>query len=206
MLTFTTRVCAESNDSLEALANAQETVQRKLDEFAKDSNNFDVLLVAQKLSASLNPRGDKKKLSRLDEACLRLQLKVLLSLAGARDRHFDRKIPANRVFLNVSPPLANGTGPLTSGMEPNSMKDLKARKVYEEAIAENHKRTEKLKREMALSRGMEYALIHVWVFVKQGFPKDSAAQKRAIEIVHATIPDEVLLDRFNSDKRPSITW
>jgi hypothetical protein len=206
VLTFATRVLAESNDSLEALTNAQAAVQLKLDQFAKTNANYELLLAAQKISASLNPRGDKNHLSKLDEECLRLQLKVLLALAEAHDPHYDWNALTNIVYVNVAPPLNKGTEPLMAGMDPQAIKDVEVRKAYEEAIAQNHRRNEKLRREMALSRGMDYALIDIWIFAKDGFPGTSASRRRAIEIVQKTIPDKTLLDRFNSETMPGLMW
>jgi hypothetical protein len=206
VLTFTTRVCAESNDSLEALTNAQAVVQLKLDQFAKTNADYELLLAAQKASASLNPRGDKSRLGKLDEDCLRLQLKVLLALAEARDPHYDRNAQTNIVYLNVSPPLSRGTGPLMAGMDPQAIKNLEVRQAYEEAITQNHRRNDKLRREMALSRGVDYALIDIWIFTWRGFPENSEAQKSAVEIVRKTIPDKTLLERFNSQTMPGLTW
>ena len=97
LLVFATQVFAESNDSQKALKNAQTKVQLKLDQFAKDNADYEALLAAQKLSASLNPRGDKTHLAKLDEECLRLQVKVLLALANARDPHYDRDARENIV-------------------------------------------------------------------------------------------------------------
>jgi hypothetical protein len=200
-----TRAYAESNESPDVLVNTQAAVQLQLDAFAKEKSNYDHLLAAQKLSASLNPRGGKATLSKLDEDCLRLQLKVLLALSEARDRHYDRKAPANRVAINIMPPVSNANELRISGMDPTAIKDPTARKQYNEAIAENLQRLEKSNREHALSRGMDYALIHIWIFVQRGFRQDSPAQKRAIEIVHETIQDKELLERFNSKTRPGIT-
>jgi hypothetical protein len=206
VLILVARVFAESNDSLEALADAEAAVQLKLDQFAKTNADYELLLSAQKISASLNPRGDKNQLSKLDEECLRLQLKVLLALAKARDPQYDRNAPANAVYLNVAPPLSKGTEELIAGMDPKAIKDVEVRKAYEEAIAQNQRRNEKLKREMALSRGVDYALINIWIFVTRGFPENSAARGAANEIVQKTIPDKILLDRFNSESMPGLTW
>ncbi len=206
LLAFVGQVFAESNDSQKALKNAQTEVLLKLDQFAKDSADYEPLLAAQKLSASLNPRGDKTHLSKLDEECLRLQLNVLLALANARDPHYDRNARENTVSLNVAPPLTNGNEPMMAGMDPKAIRDRRARKAYEDAIAENHRRAEKLKREMAISRGVDYALLNIWVFVKSGFPEHSAAKKEAEKIVQKTIPDGILLDRFDSGTMPGVTW
>lgn len=197
----------ESNDSLEILTNAEARVNLRLEQFAKTNTDYELLLEAQKISASLNPRGDNKlTLSQLDERCLRLQLKILLALNMSRDSHYDRNAETNRVYLNVMPPLTKAPGPYMAGMDPNAIKDPEARKTYEDAIAENNRRNEKLKREMALSRGVDYALIDVWVFVKRGLPEHSSARDRAIEIVAKTISDKSLLERFNASDMPGLIW
>ncbi len=207
LLLAATLAQAESNDSLDALTNVEAQVQLKLEQFARTNADYQLLLEAQKISASLNPRGDRTNLSRLDEGCLRLQLKVLLALANARDSHYDSNASTNRVYLNLIPPLSDSNGVMwPSGVDPNAIKDPKARKAYEDAIAENNRRNEKLKREMALSRGEEYALMDIWIFVKHGFPENSAAQKSAIEIVEKTVSDEAILSRFKSDSMPGLTW
>lgn len=206
LLLAATLALAESNDSLDALTNAEAQVQLKLEQFARTNADYQLLLEAQKISSSLNPRGDRTNLSRLDEGCLRLQLKMLLALAQARDTHYDRNASTNIVYLNVMPPLMVSNQPIAAGMDPNAIKDLTARKAYEDAIAENDGRIEKLNREMALSRGEEYALMDIWIFVKRGFPENSAAQKSAIEIVEKTVADETILNRFKSDTMPGLTW
>jgi hypothetical protein len=95
---------------------------------------------------------------------------------------------------------------MPSGVDPKPIKDPEARKAYEEAIARNHLRGEKQHRELAISRGVDYALGDIWVFVKNGFPENSAAKREAIEIVQKTISDRILLDRFNSGTMPGTTW
>jgi hypothetical protein len=54
------------------LAEAEAAVQRKLDQFGKTNADYELLLSAQKISASLKPRKDKNDLTKLDEDCLRL--------------------------------------------------------------------------------------------------------------------------------------
>lgn len=203
LLVSAAQIFAESNDSLEAVRKAQTEVQLKLGQFAKDRADYKSLLATLELSGSINPRGDKTHLSELDEECLRLQLKVLLALAGARDPLYDRNAPQNVVYLNMIPPLSPE---MPSGVDPKAIKDPEARKAYEDAIARNHRRAEKLNREMAISRGVDRALLNIWIFTKHGFPENSAARGEAIEIVQKTIPDKALLDRFNSEKMPGLTW
>jgi hypothetical protein len=198
----------ESNDSPAALTNAELQVRLKLEQFAKTNADYQLLLDAQKISASLNPRGDNKtNLSQLDEGCLRLQLKMLLALAAARDPSYDPNAPTNAVYLNLAPPLPDSNGVMWfSGVDPNAIRDPKARKAYEDAIAANNRRLEKAKREMALSRGEASALMDIWLFVKHGFPENSAARKRAVEIVEKTVSDEAILSRFRSDSMPGQAW
>jgi hypothetical protein len=195
----------ESNDSPEALKTAEAQVQSRLEQFSK-TNQVDLLLEARTIASSLNPRGDELVLSNLDEDCLRLQLKVLLAIVAARDPHYDRKASTNIVYGNVMPPLMKGNQGFAAGMDPKGIKDAEARKAYEDAIAENHRRNEKLNREMALSREVERALIDIWVFVKRGFPEKSDAKTTALEIIEKTVTDKTLLARLKSDSPPGITW
>jgi hypothetical protein len=198
---------AESNDSLEALTNAETAVQLNLKQFARVNANYQLLLKARKVASSKNPRGDNKTtLSALDEGSLRLQLKVLLALAEARDPHYDPYARTNAVYVNVMPPLTKGAGLYAAGMDPKGIQDPEARKAYEDAIVENRRRNEKARREMEISRGVDYALIDIWVFVKRGLPENSAARNRAIEIVTNTLSDQSLLDRFNSSDMPGLIW
>jgi hypothetical protein len=199
---------AESNDSMETLANAQAMVQLKLEQFARTNANYELLLDARKLASSMNPRGDNKAtLSMLDEGSLRLQLKVLLVLAKARDTHYDRHAPTNTVYLNLMPPLPDSNGMMwPSGVDPKAIQDTNARQAYEDAIAQNNRRNEKLKREMALSRGVDYALIDIWMFVKHGLPENSVGRNRANEIITETVLDKSILERFNSNTMPGLTW
>jgi len=198
----------ESNDSPEALTNAAAMIQLKFAQFAKTNADYQLLLDARKIASSMNPRGDNKtSLSVLDEGSLRLQLKVLLALAKARDPYYDRNSPTNTVYLNLIPPLPDSNGVMwPSGIDPNAIKDPKARKAYEDAIIANNRRIEKLRREMDLSRGVDSALIDIWVFVKRGLPENSAARNRAIEIVTKTVSDKSILERFNSSEMPGLIW
>jgi len=103
------------------------------------------------------------------------------------------------------PPLPDSGVVWPSGVDPKVIKDPKARKAYEDAIAENHRRNEKLKREMSLSRGVDYAVIDIWHFVR-GFPADSAAREGAFEIIVTGVADEALQSRIKSDTHPGLTW
>ena len=198
-------VRAESNDSLKALTNAEAQLQLKLDQFATNSSHYELLLDAQKISASLNPRGDNKtSLNPLDEGCLRLQLKVLLALARARDPRYDPSSPIDWPAAELVPPGTNGMK-YPSGVDPKAIKEPDVRKAYEEAIAENKRRSAKLKRELALSRGEDYAVMDIWIFVKRGLPENSTARKRAFEIIQKTVSDESVLKRLKSDSMPGLT-
>jgi hypothetical protein len=205
VLLVATRIYAESNDAPETLKDAEAKVQAKLQEFSK-TNRYELLLDARKLASSMNSRGDKATLSMLDEGSLRLQLKVLLALAKARDPHYDHNAPTNSVYLNLVPPLPDSGVVWPSGVDPKVIKDPKARKAYEDAIAENHRRNEKLKREMSLSRGVDYAVIDIWVFVMRGFSENTAARKSAIEIIEKSVSDKTILNRLKSDSMPGSTW
>jgi hypothetical protein len=109
--------------------------------------------------------------------------------------------------MNLAPPLPDTNGVwYPSGVDPNAIKDPKARQAYEDVLAANNQRIEKLRREVSLSRGVDYALIEIWMFVRRGLPENSAAQYRAIEIVTKTLPDKSLLDRFDSSDMPGLVW
>ena len=201
-----TRALAESNESPEILKAAEVAVQAKLEEFAKHPDRISLLQEAQKVAACLNPRGGKVSLSALDEGSLRLQLKVLLAFSAARDPHFDRKDRANIPTLNVSPPLNRSNGPTAAGMDPKGIADPEARKAYEDAIAANQRLNEKVHREMDLSRGVDYAVVNIWIFAKRGYPEHSAARKRAVDLIEKTITDLAILARLKSDTMPGLTW
>ncbi len=91
-------------------------------------------------------------------------------------------------------------------MSPSAIKDPEARKAYEDAIAANQRRNEKLKREMALSREVDRAAIDIWVFVNRGFPENSTAKPAANAIIEKTVTDKALLARLKGDTMPGIRW
>jgi len=198
---FAARAFAESNDSMESLTNAEAAVQFKLEQFGKTNTDYQLLLDAQKISASMNRRGDKTTLNELDERCLRLQLKVLLTIAKARDPYYDPKASTNAFYMNVMPPITKGNQPFMSGMDPNAIKDPEARKAYEDAIAENVRRGKKYEQERSLSYGVDHVVIDLWYFVKN-FPEDSAGRKSSFKIIEATIFDKIILNRLESDSYP----
>lgn len=196
-------VHAESNDSLDVLKRSEAEVQAKLDEFIR-TDRHDLLLEARKVASSLNPRGDKTTLQPLDEGSLRLQLRVLLALNKARDVHFDPLARENRPTINVVPPLPDSNGARgLSGMDPGAIEDPVARKAYEDAIAANRRKGEKGRRELTLSRGLDYAVLDIWTFVR-GFPANSNARKSALDIVDETLADMVLRDRIRSETLPGL--
>ena len=203
LLGLTIQTRAESNESLDGLKFAEERVQGNLDDFSR-TGNYEYLVNARKIASSLNPRGDKAILSPLDEGCLRLQLKVLLALDMARDKNFDPNARQNRPSLNVAMPVPDSNGVrLPSGADPASVQDPAARKAYEDAIAENNRRRDKMNREMGLSRGVDYAVLDTWIFVR-GFDANSAARKSAMDIVEKTIADPGLRGRIQSENRPGL--
>ena len=205
LLGLTMRILAESNESLEGLKFAEERVQGNLDDFSR-TDRYEYLVNARKIASSLNPRGDRATLSPLDEGCLRLQLKVLLALDMARDKKFDPRARQNMPSLNVGMPVPDSNGVrLPSGADPGSIKDPAARKAYEDAIAENDRRREKMNREMSLSRGVDYAVLDLWTFVR-GFAANSAARKSAMDIFEKSITDPALRGRIQSEDRPGLTW
>ena len=199
------RLHAESNDSPETLKDAQVKVHARLEQFSK-THDAELLVEAGKLAASMNPRGGSDALSKLDEGSLRLQLEVIVALAAARDPHYDRNAATNRVYLNVMPPLNKGTEILVSGMDPKAIKDPEVRKAYEDALAENARREEKLRREMAISRALEHAEIKVWVFVMRGLRDGSEARKSAVGIIDQTVFDKNIRSRLEGDSMPGLTW
>ena len=206
VMVFAVSMNAESNESLEGLKYAEAKVQANLDDFAK-TDRYEYLVQARNLASSLNPRGDMKVLSPLDEGCLRLQLKVMLATAKARDARYDPKAKENRTYINISPPLPDSDGTRgPSGVDPASIKDPAARKAYEDAIAENQRRMEKANREMTLTDGVDYGVLDIWIFAR-GFPADSAAKKSAFDIVDKTlagIDNEALRNRIHSESRPGL--
>lgn len=168
-------------------------------------NNYELLLDARKVASSMNPGGGNEVLSKLDEDSLRLQLKVLLALDKARDSHYDRKAETNMVYANIAPPLTKTPGFYAAGMDPKAIKDPEARKAYEDALAENQRRNVKLKREMSISRGVDYAVIDLWHFVRNLAP-NSAPKTKALKIIDATIPNKTLRNRLTSEGSPGLTW
>jgi hypothetical protein len=191
---------AESNESEQVLQESKAKVQAKLEEFSR-TNNYELLLDARKLASSMNPRGIDKTLSKLDEGSLRLQLKVLMAIIQARDSNYDYEAPENIVYMNVGLPE---NVPGIAGMDPEAIKDLNARKKYEEAIEQNNRRNEKLKRELYLSRGVDYAVIDVWYFIRN-LPNDSAAKRSALDIIETSVTDKTVLNRLNSKESPGLT-
>src|SRR5262249_2973236 len=151
----------------------------------------------RKTAASMNPRGDKKSLDFLDAGCLRLQVKVLLALEKARDAHYNPKAPENIVSLNVAPPVQKDGVSFSSGGDPKAIQDPEARKAYEDAIAANQQRAEKMNREMELSRGVDYAVIDIWHFLRN-FPANSNARKQAFTLVNGLLTDDKLRQRIGS--------
>ena len=89
-------------------------------------------------------------------------------------------------------------------MDPDAIKDPVARKKYKDAIEENRRRSEKSRREVWLSRGVDYAIIDIWHFIRN-FPEASAARTRSIQIIEETVADKTILNRLKSDKHPGIT-
>jgi len=203
-LLFAVVSAQESNDSPAALTNAQAQVALKLEQFSRMNTNYDLLLQAQKISASMNQRGSRTNLEALDEGCLRLQLKVLLALTAAGDAHYDWDAPSNRIYLNMAPPLADSNGvSWPSGVDPGVIRDPKARKAYEDELEANRRRIERLNREVALSRAADYAVIDIYYFI-HGFPEDSRARKRAFEIIDQTVTDAGIRRRLESEEHPGL--
>jgi hypothetical protein len=191
---------AESNDSLQILKAAETTVQARLADFAR-TGRYELLVEARKLAASMNPRGDNRtRLSDLDESCLRLQLRVMLAIEKARDTRYDPDARENRFYLNVQPPdLA-----YPAGIDPKAIQNPAARKAYEDAIAENNRRNEKLTREIKLSDALDYAAIDVWTFVRN-LGANSAARRTAMEIVEKTVEQQTLRARLQGATMPGLT-
>ena len=196
---------AEPNEPSKVIVATEAQVQAKFDEYKPTAGNYPVLLEAQKLSNCLYPRNSQKALDKQDESALRLQLKILVALTRACDTNYNRNAESNRVYMNVMPPLAKKGGLYASGMSPEGIKDPEERKAYEDAIAANRKRGEKLNRETELSRGVDYAVITTWRFTRS-LPTDSEARKRAFEIIESSISTPAVLKRLQSDASPGMTW
>jgi len=193
---------AESNESLEVLKDAETKVQAKIEEFFR-SDRYELLLEAQTAASSLNPRGGNATLGSLDERSLRLQLKVLHTLANARDLSYDPEAKENRFYINVAVPDSNGLSSWPAGIDPNAIKDTRVRQAYEDAIAENRRRLDKAIREAGLSDGLDYAVLDIWIFVR-GFPVGSAARKSAFDIIEQILADENIRNRILAERRPHV--
>jgi hypothetical protein len=119
---YAASIQAESNESLEVLKDAETKVQAKIEEFAR-TDRYELLVEAQRVASSLNPRSGNAALGALDEGSLRLQLKALRALADARDLKYDPLAKENRYYLNVSVPDSNGLSIWPAGIDPNAIKD-----------------------------------------------------------------------------------
>ena len=199
---FAASIQAESNESLEVLKDAETKVKAKIDEFSR-TDRYELLVEAQTVASSLNPRGGNATLEALDEGSLRLQLSVLRALADARDLHYDPSSEGNRFYLNVPVPEPNGLSSWPSGSDPKAIKDPTTRKAYEDAISENRRRQEKAEREMKLSDGLDYAALDIWIFVR-GFPLSSLARKSAFEIIEKTLADDRIRNCIQAETRPGV--
>ncbi len=118
------RLAAESNDSPEALKAATATARAQLKLFGK-TDKIEHLLAARKAASSLNPRGERLALNKMDEDCLRLQIEVLLAINAACDPHYDHKAVTNFVFMNIAPALDEGRRPFRRRNE--SVRDQRPR-------------------------------------------------------------------------------
>lgn len=194
---------AESNDSIQTMTNAEASVQAKLTEYSR-TGDHKLFLEARGLASSMNPRQRGNTLSTLDEQCLRLQLKVLISVQDARDKGYDPKAPENIVYMNIMPPDSGGQG-VMAGMDPKAIRDPVARKKYEDAIEENNRKNAKLRRELDLSRCVDRAIIDIWHFVRN-FTAASEARTKADQIIVSTVTDKALAERLASDNSPGLTW
>ena len=194
---------AESNDSMATMTNAEVAVQAGFDKYST-THDYKLLLEARAVSSSMNVRERGPALSELDERCLRLQLKTLLAVQEARDQKYDPKAPENIVYNNVAPPDSGGQG-VAAGMDPEAIRDPVARKKYEDAIAANNRKNEKLRRERDLSRCVDRAVIDIWYFVRN-LPAGSEGRRRASQIIDATVTDKAILMRLKSDEHPGLTW
>ena len=100
----------------------------------------------------------------------------------------------HELVVNVSPPL--GSAPFTaSGMDPEGIKDPRARKRYEDDIAANNLRWAQFNREKALQRLVDDGLRDVRMQIRnQG--ADPASRKRAVEVIDSIIKEEKLRARL----------
>jgi hypothetical protein len=194
---------AESNDSMQTMTNSEASVQAKLAEYSR-TGDHKLLLEARAIASSMNPRHRGNTLSALDDECLRLQLKVLIAVQGARDKNYDPKAPENIVYMNVSPPDSGGQ-PVAAGMDPKAIRDPVARKKYEDAIEENNRKNAKLRRELDLSRCVDRAIIDIWHYVRN-FPEGSEARTKANQIIIGNVTDKALAKRLESNESPGLTW
>ncbi|MFH1477199.1 MAG: hypothetical protein ABIH24_06895 [Verrucomicrobiota bacterium] len=194
---------AESNDSMQTMTNAEAAVQVKLAEYSR-TGDHKLLVEARRLASSMNPRQRGNTLSPLDEQCLRLQLKVLVSVQDARDKGYDPKAPENIVYMNIMPPESGGQG-VMAGMDPKAIRDPIARKKYEDAIEANKRKNAKLRRELDLSRCVDRAIIDIWHYVRN-FPEGSEARTEANQIIISNVTDTALVKRLESNESPGLTW
>jgi hypothetical protein len=197
---------AEAKASMTAMGNAEKAVQAKLAEYARPQDP-ELLVEARALISPLNSSLKiGKTLPEFDERWLRLQLKVLMVFQNARDKGYDRNAPENAVYMNVAPRDFNGRCCYDSGIDPKSIKDPIVRKKYEEAIAENNRRNDKLRREHRLVRGMDESVLWIWMYLSQ-LPAGSEARTKAKQIVDATVTDKGIVDRLESQEMPhSTNW
>ena len=199
---YAASIQVESNESLEVLKDAETRVQAKIEEFSR-TDRCELLVEAQKVASSLNPREGSATFVALDAGTLRLQLKELRALADARDLQYDPSAKENRIYLNVAVPESNGLSIWPAGIDPNAINDPTTRMAYEDAIAENNRRIKKVVREAGLSAGLDYAVLDIWIFVR-GFPAGSEARKSAFDIIEKTLVDEIIRNRILAERRPGV--
>lgn len=100
---------------------------------------------------------------------------------GARDATFSIRDEASRSAISVMPPFVEGENTVP-GMNPADIKNLEARKKYQQDIIENRRKEEKFKREYTLQK-MEGKLNREIIGYLKTIRRsgDSAIKKQAID-------------------------
>jgi len=170
-----------------------------------DENSTDTKVVQVSVTNALNDfkqTGDYAYLVKAWDAVssiknaqsgIELKLTVLQVCYKARDMAYDPTAD-HHITLNVTPPLG-GRQSLFSGMYPKDIQDPVVRKKFEEDIAENNRREQKLNKERKLQQ-IQDALINNVRVVLKGQPKESPFKKRVIQLIDSTITEKELKEKL----------
>jgi hypothetical protein len=124
-------------------------IELHLNELHKDKN-VDALRRASHLAEDIHPDSvhDIARKRELRQSKLEALLTVLAGIDQELDPAFD---PKDLPLLTVAPPVVGGVV-LDSGIAPQHVKDPKVRKMYEEAIAQNHEKAKRYGFQTAVRR------------------------------------------------------